>query len=659
MHRLRAPRASLLPLVVSGLAVACGSPPPPPAAPPPSAPVATAPREEPIDTSPVPEPEGLLARARVSRPDMIASVVASWTGIPLPTGSALVHAIAEEPVADVVDPSQPVDAVVSVTPSRHVVDFHTAFAVPVKSYEQAKARLGTAHRLTPVVNGQLWVHGFSFASRDGGGPAGRASPDEDADEREGCMLAPATTGARLVCGERDAVEALAPYLSRTMPREQWSSDVHVELHPEPIRSVAQHLRAMAPLLSGKLLGASPALHDLADAAIGELMDVVADAQKLTADAQIADSGMVVTTRVDFQSNRSVVSRMLTANHGAAAPAAFWRLPAETDTAFFGQGSDPKLFEHPRELLSSALLEAAEAASMPEPERRALKELLGDRLLGVVVAGPTVYGKGFDAAAVANARAALDAVKPGDEAALGEKRLATLEQVAGWHLFQASEPIAKVGPMLKDVAGLWGRPAFAKWLKGSTSTERALARLRIAPAPAGVALPKGTVHLEITVPRKDVYADSGAKHAKSAPKKISVRPVLLHVLAVPDGGATWLAFGLDGKLVAQKVGAAAAGAPAAGSLGKAAGIEALREGALNGGGFTTLRGLTLLTALASSGDRDAFVRVAALPHKGTTPVIVSGLAETPSDAARGGASVGTLRIPRAVIEDLVKLVMSRR
>ena len=686
MYLRRPARRSALPLLpVLGLvvfgcgAVACGSPSPAAAPAAPSPPVASAPKEPALDTSPVPEPPGLVVLARVNKPDAIVSAVGSWTRLPLPSGADLVRSITDDSVADVVDLSQPVDAALAIGLSRRGVDPLAAFSVAVKSYDQAKAKLGEKHRLVAGANGQLKVEGLGKKNRpprppvNGRGPTG-ADDDEDEDEDDGggCVLAPAANGGRLVCGENAALESLVPYLSRTMPREKWSSDVHVEVRPEPVRAPLQELRASIPILARSLMGSqSPAVRDLVDSSLGEVMDIVNDAQKLTIDAQIADTGVVANTRFEFQSNKSLFARVLTTDRADSPPPAFWHLPGDTDTAFFGRGSDPKLFDHPRELLANLLLEGADSAGVPEAERRAIKDLVADRMLTLFTNGAGIYGKGFDQAALEKAGASLKALKPENRAGIEEAKRVLLEQVAGWHLYQVSEPVAKVGPILKDWSALWNRPAFAKWAQAKAE-KGMLPRMRIAPLPAGVTLPKETVHLELTIPREDLEEEPieaaprqpGPVIPKAAPKpvkakKIARKPILFHVYAVPDGGATWLGFGLDGKLVAQKAAASLASAPDASTLGKTTGIETLREGKMNAGGIATLRGLLVFAALDWRSERSPFALLGGLPSKGGAPIVFTGRAEPASATVKAGASVGQVRISRAVIEDIVKLAMSAR
>jgi len=610
----------------------------------------------------------------VNKPDAIVAAVGSWTRLPLPSGADLVRSITDDAVADVVDLSQPVDAAVSVGLSRRGINPLAAFSVAVKSYDDAKVKLAEKHRLIAGANGQLKVEGLGSKKKRPAGPMdGRGTDgpdDEEDDDGDGCVLAPAAQGARLVCGEGAALDALVPYLSRTMPREKWASDVHVEVRPEPVRGPLQEMRASIPILARSLLGTqSPAVRDLVDSSLGEVMDIVNDAQRLTIDAQIADSGVLADTRFEFQSTKSLFARVLTSGRADSPPPAFWRLPGDTDTAVFGQGADPKLFDHPRELLANLMLEGAESAGVPDAERKAIKDLVAERMLTLFTSGAGIYGKGFDQAAVEKALATLKATKPEDRAKVEEGKRVLLEQVAGWHLYQVSQPVANVGPVLKDWSTLWNRPAFAKWAQ-ARAEKGMLPRMRIAPIPAGVTLPKETVHLEVTIPREDVEDTTPASVrnvpgpvAPKAPaakvKKIARKPIVFHVYAVPDGSVTWLAFGLDGKLIAQKAAGSLTGAPETSTLGKMTGIESLREGKMSGGGIATLRGLMVFTALDSRSDRAPFALLGGLPSKGGSPIVFTGRAEPPSDRVKGGAAAGQARISRAVIEDIVKLVMTAR
>jgi hypothetical protein len=638
-------------------------------------PIATAPKEPPLDTSPVPEPPGLVLLGRVNKPDALVSAVGSWTQLPLPNGVELVRSIADDSVADVVDVSQPVDLALTVGLSTRGISPLAAFSVTVKSYDQAKARLSEKHRLVAGRNGELKVTGLSKKKRARPAPPeprDQEGPGDDDDDEDGCVLAPAPTGGRLVCGESAALVSLVPYLSRTLAREKWTSDVHLEVRLEPVRRPLEEVHSSG--LARSLVGAQGgAVRALVDASLGEVMDIVSDTQKITVDAQVADSGVVADSRFEFRSKKSLFAQVLTTDNGDSPPPAFWHLPGDTDMAVFGRGSDPKVFEHPRELLGNLLLEASDSAGMPEAERKALKDIVTDRFLALLTKGPAIYAKGFDPPAVEKAAKALKGIKWENRGPHEEAKRAVLEQAVGWHLFQVNEPVAKVGPILKDWSSLWNRPAFAKWVQAKAATKE-LPRFRVAPMPAGVALPKEAIHLEVTIPRSDIEEAPAAlasggpssrptdnagdkkKPAPAKPGKVKLKPYVLHLFAVPDGATTWLGLGLDAKLVAQKAAASLASAPDTSTLGKTTGTEVLREGKLTSGGFITLRSVVAFAAI-DPGERSPLDLLGTLPHKGTAPIVFTGRAEKSSPEAKGGSAVGSLRVSRALIEDVVKLALS--
>lgn len=639
--------------------VACGGA-PPPAPVTPAKPLAALP-EPPPDTTAVPEPVGLIMVGRVSKPDGILKTIGTWSHLPLPGAADLVRSIADDGVADAVDLSQPIDGAVALGGSKRDPKPLVAVSVAVKSFDDAKAKISSRHKLIAAKNGTFIVDGI-------GAPPPQKGREADEDEGESCVLGHAPSGGRLVCGDRDAIDVLAPYLTRTVPRQKWPADVHLEMTLDAVREPLQQLRAGLPFLAKSILGtSSPALGQLIEGAVNELVDVVGDTKRISLDATIADAGLQATMKVDYAKTNSVIAKLAVAHpeRAEAPPPAFLHLPADTDVAVYGKGSDPKLFDHARELLGNVALEATEGAGMPETERKAVRELVIDRML-TLFTGALVYGKGYDGAALDKLLAARGAVKPGNPAAEDEANRLLAEQMIGWHLVQVQEPITKVGPMLKDWAGLWNRPAFAKWAKAQASGKM-LAQMRIAPLPAGVTLPKDAVHLEIVIPRADIEEGPApapvARGQKPAPvppgkvKKFPVKPLVLHVLAVPDQGGTWIGFGMDGKLVAQKAAASLSTAPDGATLGKAASAEALRDVKANGAFLATLRGLLVFTAM-DRGSHTAFGTLASLPSKGQTPIVLTFQSQGPAGGDAGSA-VASFKLPRGAIEDMIKIALSSR
>src|SRR5262249_33103047 len=129
------------------------------------------------------------------------------------------------------------------------------------------------------------------------------------------------------------------------------------------------------------------------------------------------------------------------------------------------------------------------------------------------------------------------------------------------------------------------------------------------------------------------------------------------IAVPDGGATWIGFGLDAKLLAPKAASSIASAPDKDTLGKTPTAEAFRATKANGGMLVTLRGLAGFTALGSANPAPCTAR-STLANHGTTPISVMAVAQPKSQNAPAGSSVATVKLPRGAIEDLVRIFISR-
>ncbi|MDB4944188.1 MAG: hypothetical protein JWP97_3722 [Labilithrix sp.] len=641
-----------------GLA-ACGGETPPPAAANKPAAAAT----PPVDTTAVPLPAGLLAVGRIARPDAVMKVVAGWAKLPLPGAAELVRSISDDAVADAVDAAQPIDGAAALGGSMRDPKPLVAISLAVTDYEAAKVKLSAKHRAKAGPNGTLVVAGIGLPPQGARGPR---SEDDEEDEGTTCVLghAPASpTAGRLVCGEPRALQLLAPYLTRTVTRQQWPADVHVEMTLGALKDPVNHLKGALPFLARSMLGSSsPAAGKLIESAVGELVDIVNDTSRVTLDAQVADAGLDATMKVEYAATTSLVAQLATSHpeRADAPPPAFLHLPGDTDLAVYGKGAEPKLFDHTRELLGNVALEATEGAGMPDSERKAVRELVIDRMM-TLFTGPIVYGKGFDTAALDKALAARRTVKVTDFAAADEADRIVAEQMIGWHLVQVGEPITKVAPILKDWAGLWNRPAFSKWAKAQTSGKM-LAQMRMAALPAGVVLPKESMHLEIVIPRAelvlpDAAAAPGAKGAPpkvaAKPRTVAVKPLVMHVMAVPDQGGTWIGFAMDAKLLGAKAAASLSSAPDGATLGKSATADALKDVKANGAALATLRGLAVFSAM-DKGGRSSFDMLAALPARGQTPVAVTFAAQPPTAGAAGGSAVVSFKIPKAVIEDAAKL-----
>lgn len=678
LSRMLARRAVLapLPLTLALTLAACGGPPPAPPASPAPKPVTNARVEPPApDVSEVPEPPMMIGVARIKSADTTLKTLNGWLRLPVALeGKLLVNEVFDADVADVIDTTQAVDAALSVGGS--ILTKPTAYAavaLPVRSIDHARAKLEAAGMKVSAKEGGQWlVENVSGSARKA---ASKPASDESAEDEETtrprrrskddviCTLMPAAPpgAARLVCGEPKAVDALGPWLARSAPRKSYPSDLHLELRPIAVREPLLALKAMVPSMLRSLGGshATPVEQEVIEAGANELADLATDIDRVTIDGTLEGDAVNLVTRVEHGKAVSTTAKVAVAQpeRADAPPASFWKLPGDAEMAAFGRGADPKLLERPRKLVASLVAEEMSKTAMPEPERKVFEDLFANRSLPLAF-GPMVYAKGSSEAGLTKARELWEKANANpekrDPAAVDRAEMGGVAQGFGWHVANVQEPVSKVGPLLREWAQLWAKPGLAKWKK-----EKGVADLsaRITPAAAALKLPKDTVHLELVVkrePGKQEQWDAKTKSMKTV-KTWKRDPVTFHVYAVPDAGTTWLGLAFDDKLVGDKLASIASGNVDA-SLARAPAFQGLRDLKANSAYVTTLRGFTSFARM--SPDASLEKALVGLPAKGTTALPFVVRAEAPSAGAPAGTTVTTVKVPRAFLEDVVRLAMQR-
>lgn len=705
--RRRALRSGLVASSVLVVA-ACGGGSPPPHAPAPAT-AAKVGGEAPPDVSAVPTPEKLLVFARVNRPGQVVNAVGGWVGLPLPAADAVGEILSGETVGGAIDLDQPVDVAVAGDPRGHSPKPQWAMAAAVKSPSEAREILGKTFSMTGGKNGVVRLE-------EKGRPKGDDA-DDDEDERH-CALYPAFvpgggTGVRLVCSSTPGgLESLGPYLSRTAPRQAYPSDLHVDATLSPLRPLIQTGRTLLPAMAANMLGVkraeSAAIADLATAMIGDVVDFALDLDKLSVDAKVDEAAASATLVSSFQDSSSLLARLATSHpeRADAPPQAFWRLPADTDTAFFHRGVDAKDLDHPRDLLLKVVDDALDKEGAPAADKKALDDALTH--LASLLTSPGVVARGMDWAAIQKAMAAQRAAgtepapKPGAKPGAGTAatspaaeaaRTTAWSSLAGWAMAEVDQPAAQVGGAAKELAAAMSRPGVVKWLKSSTAAGAPPLSVKIAPASAKAGkLPNDTVHLTVTsvhvidegehgAPRPVAPAapgaaagkgaaaatpTAGATAAAAASKPKLAKPVTLHLFIVPDNGHAWIAFGLDEALLGSRLravlGTAAASEPA-GTIADREGLGDLRSAKPSSGGFLDSRSLFAGTPIGYVTMRmpqrtlnDPFRGLAATPSQGATAIPFTFLAQAPANGAKGGTFVMTTKVPKAAIVDLVAIAM---
>jgi hypothetical protein len=616
-----------------------------PAAPPPPV-VAPRPPAPPVDVTAVAVPDNLIFYGRLSNLTASQKVALDWVRLPAVDSQTLVEGFIEgvtqskdnAVLATVIDAGQPMDVAASFEvklPPKML----GAFSAALKNIDQAKTALAAKYDLIPGDNGvlKLTPHADHSSKTE-------KSDDDDDDGPAACELAPAAGSApfRLVCGANaEALAALGPYLTRTTPRQTIPADLHLELRARPIGGVASLGRLQGPKMIGSFLGINaatePATLDLLTAALGDGFDYVADLDTMAVDVTFDPTRAAVSIRQTFKSATSLIAQVSAAHPDRidVPPSILWRVPGDADYAAFGPGVDDAILQHPRELTLAALNEQLEKASFAEADRHALTELTKDAFHAPrsVLAHGTVDGTSY------------------------------------W-VGESEDAPAHTAKVARELAAIFNRPSLLKWLKAKSKSALQLPTWKVGGPIAS--LPKGTLHLEVTV-FPEAPSAASAKGKASAPKKgakavaavdpkpaasAAQAPTVYHVAIVPDGARSWLGISASEAILKAKLVSIIATTPPADSLGLRAGsrgLDGFKDARMSAGGFFTVRALIEL-AQHSVGQRDpkkvagwdGFLR--GLPTKGETAMVYTSTAGTPTADEPGGSVELRLTVPADAIRD---------
>ena len=121
---------------------------------------------------------------------------------------------------------------------------------------------------------------------------------------------------------------------------------------------------------------------------------------------------------------------------------------------------------------------------------------------------------------------------------------------------------------------------------------------------------------------------------------------------PDGHAVRFIISHDGDPMSQE------GISHIAAI-KKAGYESLKDAKVNGAFGLTMHGLFIATAIDRPKRANAWTALGGLPNKGRTPLILTAASEGPSTNASAGAAVGTIKVSRPLIEDIVRFAFSMR
>jgi len=580
----------------------------------------------PVDLSPVAMPPNAVVLIRVTHPASSADVLSDWAGQPLDAQGALTEMVGER-IARMADLEAPADMLVLLKDRGGDREPDGAFAVAlgVKNFEAAKSTLEGDYGLLPIGNGAFEIQRTS-GHRDG-----------DSDFRS-CALAPSTSGGRIVCS-RNATwrDDALPYLTRGTARfATVKSDVHVEARPGPLTGLVRRERARFAHSGSRFMDRE--LAGISSGAISDFVDAFLDTKGGTLDATIDSKRGTADLTITAGSSRALLTRVLSSHPERAEPppTTFFRLPVDSDVAFFEHGVDADQIADPKALVLSTMSAAMDrGGKLAEADRRALLDVLG-RTIDLTTA-PLVYARGVD---YAKAIAATSGLTEGSDAA---KIKNGIEQAAGWDIVGVDAKPDRIAALLKDWAALTQRPSIAKTMDQDS--------FRVARAPRGA--PPGTVELALRVAHEDYdWRPQAMSHGK--PKKRPPFVFVLHTLVVPDHGTAWIVSALDEATAVAKARELVASSSSS-TLASRAGLEPMKTAHVNAGGFVTPRGLGMgipLSWLVASprykATTDPVLGISS-PTQYTTPLLF-----TAAEAASGSDRSLTLSLtmPRAALADFL-------
>jgi hypothetical protein len=653
-------RAAAAAATLFGAACGATAPPAPPVVVAQAQPVAPAAPVGP-DLSSVPEPRALTLLARLHNPIATAAAVGRSIGYPFDLG-ALLRSLSDKQ-SDVLKLDAAVDFAVALDPSSTDEEpkFFGAVSVPVRSLEEARAVLAreTMTQIRPGV--------YRETLRSG------SDPD---DEGFLCDLA-ASVGdapARLVCGQAEAdLDALGPWLARGMPMASFGrGDLHVQLRARPLQerygSLLKNQADLAAIAASAWLSTEagvqdPRLLSAPGSVLAEGVGFVQDMDALTIDGVLDASGGTMTLEgtLRMRSSRSWLTRLLTDRNdrAGAPPPIFWQAPRESDSASFGRGQDPKLFEGIRRTLELAMSTALTKAKVPAADRKPIEEWVASMPLA-------------DAAAVAARGPVRSSYKPKPPAQRKpadaiEQARAFVNGYLGWYLVGVDTPAAPHAAWLRKTADACA--AAVRQLKahkgpGKLDKDdlRWVPTMKVVSAPAG--FPKEAVALELSV---DVDSRaiwevtghlSGGVDVPPHPEGPAAKgKITLHMVVVPDGpGRSWMGYSADAETLRKRMAAALSGAPREGTIAAMPGLEPLRTPASTWAGFVIYGSmLDGYFDLLRGGHEPAIALVEqamkSAPNRFNTPLLVIG-------SGTAGAAPSTtvrVRMQKGTLDDIGALV----
>ncbi len=402
------------------------------------------------DTAAVPAPNSLIVTGRLrSFGELESQLHVSTSSI---FGEAFGSA------REAFDTGQPVDFAVTASGKGRGLKGAVAFSFPIKNNTLTRTAIEQHDHVTEK-DGILYLE-----DKHGEGDKTR------------CAVANSFGAAthRMICSsDGSSLDAIAPYLARTLTREEVKNLVSMRVDFRPLHETVHSLRKFADIAIEDRLGRremellKPLLGPMLDAYVDYIGDM--STADLAIDAGSADVNASLTFHYESSKSRITKSLLARADRNHPPAQAFLQLPKDTKLAM-AHGGIPKesqaLLTEYKQAMTSVLGHMPAGGVMAKEKEQITKTLLD--LVDLVTAdAPGVYAFG-------------------NEGGFGSLKY---NQKQMWVALEQELPAAKWIAIAKRIQG-------QKMLHGF---------VKFGPAPAARNLPAGTFTLDINVPRGPTYA----------------------------------------------------------------------------------------------------------------------------------------------------------
>jgi hypothetical protein len=422
----------------------------------------------------------------------------------------------------------------------------------------------------------------------------RAVPRRPAGDSLTCELWLTTppVGARLICSERpENLEKFAPFLLGSAQATAINATVHVEVQKQGLAYAVKKGALDDPKLPVSQSRSERAGNELGR---GLVLDTVAAMSGVKWDVTLRDASIDISQQVELEKTDALLPLAVSGRAGAhpSVPDAFWRLPSDSDLAFYSEGADPAPLRKAWAQLVPRFVTGVDAdLVVPDKASSEIEQALESLLFR---GGAWEFAHGQDLRASGDA---LDAAK--DLSATSPKSgRVNLElervnaQLGGWFLIGLEDDPQVLLDSLRRGLKVASQDFPRRKDAAAEPVSPVVDKTSEVPLKNAAALPKGALHLVLTARPNSKYV---APPDGSKPPPL---PSVWHLIAVPEAGQLWLSIAHDEATASSRLHALLTAEPSH-SLGANEALRKLATTPPSGLGFVTAASFVGLSLSANS------------------------------------------------------------